>query len=128
MDELTVGFEELIEKEIMPVPEKALSIMKEEIDIAAQDVYNFLKEATPIGETCGLLKSLQKTKSKKQNYYGYDVEYVGNNKNGVAYQKIASVLNFGTKDGRVAPKHFITRAQRRLKGLDGKINERIGDL
>lgn len=128
MDELTKGMEEFIKKTIEPIPEETLRIMKQEIDTAAQDVYDFLKTTTPVGRSGGLLKSLQKNRSNKREYYGYDIEYVGEDDKGVPYQKIANILNYGTNDKRIPAKYFLKRAQRRLKGLDEKINERIGSL
>jgi hypothetical protein len=126
--ELTREMQEFINKEITPMPEKALNILKKEIDIAAQDVYNFLTINTPKGETGGLVKSLQKKRSTQNQYYGYDIEYAGEDAEGVPYQKIANILNFGKKDGTLPAKYFLKRAQRRLKGLDDKINEKIGRL
>ena len=127
-EKLTKGIEQIIVKELQPIEEKMLKVITEEIDKAATDVYDYLKATTPIGASGGLNKSLKKKKSTRKNYYGYDIIYEGEDSKGVPYQKIANILNYGTKDGRLAPKYFIARAQRRLRGLDDKINEKISGV
>lgn len=92
--------------------------IKEQIDIDVEEVYKYLVINTPIN-TGGLLRSLTKTKIDTPERYGYILKYEGENKNGVPYEKIANILNYGSI--KLYPRYFKTKAIRKVKGLDDRI-------
>lgn len=96
----------------------AIDSIKEQIDYEAEEFYQFLLKNTPqnSGE---LVKSLTKTKVDDINKYGWKIEYAGNYSDGTPHEKVANILNYGTK--AIVGKFFRTRAVRRLKGLDERI-------
>ena len=99
-----------------------INSLKKEIDRAIGEFSDFVSPEIPV-ETGGLKKSFKITKiTTKRNWYGYRAEFEGNAPNGQPYEKIANVLNYGSP-GKMAGKFFITRAVRRLKGLDDKIEK-----
>jgi uncharacterized protein YoaH (UPF0181 family) len=53
------------------------------------------------------------------------LEYEGNAPDGTPYAKIANVLNGGTST--VKPRRFVTKAIRKLKGLDDRAAKRFED-
>ena len=117
--ELSDYFESLGKKS-----EMAIEALQEQIDIEADEFRKALEQTAPKGATLGLLNSLRKTKLvARRQWYGYSVEFEGANRNGVPYQKIANILNYGTS--HVKGSRFISRAIRRLKGMDERIAERF---
>ena len=104
--------------------EYAIEAIKEQIDIEVEKLVNQLEQTTPRGATLGLLNSLRQSKIvAKQNWYGYSVEFVGENRKGVPYQKIANILNYGTST--IKGTRFINKAIHNLKDMDARIYERF---
>ncbi len=104
--------------------DKALEAVKEQIDIEVNKLILQLESTTPRGATLGLLNSLRNSKiTAKRNWYGYSVEFVGQDRKGVPYQKIANILNYGTSF--IKGTRFITKAIHNLKNMDERIYERF---
>ena len=104
--------------------EYAIEAVKEQIDIEVEKLVNQLEQTTPKGATLGLLNSLRQSKIvAKQNWYGYSVEFVGENRKGVPYQKIANILNYGTST--IKGTRFINKAIHNLRDMDARIYERF---
>ena len=98
--------------------------VREQVDIEAEKVRALLEKTAPRGETGGLIRSLAKAEiTTRHNWYGFRIEFEGNNEQGVPYQKIANVLNFGTS--HIQGTRFISKAIRKLKGMDKRIAERF---
>jgi hypothetical protein len=91
--------------------------IKEQIDIEAAQVERDLADDTP-ENTGGLKAALVKADAKRGSRYGYRLEYEGNAPDGTPYAKIANILNSGSST--VKPRRFITKAVRKLKGLDDR--------
>lgn len=101
----------------------AIESIKEQIDIETDIVEKSLIDNTP-EKTGGLKGSLRKTKiDSKNNRYGYRLEYEGNAPDGTPYAKIANILNHGTST--IKPKRLMTRAIRKLRGLDDRATMRF---
>lgn len=121
-DGLTEALGEYI-TEIGKVGDLAIESIKEQIDIETEAVEKSLIDNTP-KKTGEFKKSLRKTKiDSRNNRYGYRLEYEGNAPDGTPYAKIANILNHGTST--IKPKRFMTRAVRKLRGLDDRTNERL---
>ena len=104
--------------------DKAIEAVKEQIDIEVNKLILQLESTTPRGATLGLLNSLRNSRiTAKRNWYGYSVEFVGQDRKGVPYQKIANILNYGTSF--IKGTRFITKAIRNLKNMDQRIYERF---
>lgn len=104
--------------------EKAIEAVKEQIDIEVNKLVLQLESTTPRGATLGLLNSLRNSRiTAKRNWYGYSVEFVGQDRKGVPYQKIANILNYGTSF--IKGTRFITKAIHNLKNMDVRIYERF---
>lgn len=79
----------------------------------------------------GKLKASFKIERKvdRRNWYGYNAEFEGNAPNGEPYQKIANILNYGRpadeNAGAVAGTFFVTKAIRKLRGMDDRIKAKI---
>ena len=117
--EMSEYFNSLTEK-----TEQAVEAIKEQIDIEAEEFRKQLEQTAPKGATLGLLNSLRKTKLVvRRKWYGYSVEFEGYNKKGEPYQKIANSLNYGTST--IQGTRFISRAIRKLKGMDERIENRF---
>ena len=117
--EMSEYFNSLTEK-----TEQAVEAIKEQIDIEAEEFRKQLEQTAPKGATLGLLNSLRKTKLVvRRKWYGYSVEFEGYNKKGEPYQKIANILNYGTST--IQSTRFISRAIRKLKGMDERIENRF---
>ena len=102
----------------------AIEAIKEQIDTEVEKLVNQLEQTTPRGATLGLLNSLRQSKIvAKQNWYGYSVEFVGENRKGVPYQKIANILNYGTST--IKGTRFINKAIHNLRDMDARIYERF---
>ena len=117
--EMSEYFNSLTEK-----TEQAVEAIKEQIDIEAEEFRKQLEQTAPKGATLGLLNSLRKTKLVvRRKWYGYSVEFEGYNKKGEPYQKIANILNYRTST--IQGTRFISRAIRKLKGMDERIENRF---
>jgi hypothetical protein len=104
--------------------EFAVNAIKEQIDIETEKLVLQLEQTTPRGATLGLLNSLRKSKiTVKYNWYGYSIEFEGQNRKGVPYQKIANILNYGTS--YIKGTRFIDKAIRNLKNMDDRIYARF---
>lgn len=104
--------------------DKAIEAVKEQIDIEVNKLVLQLESTTPRGATLGLLNSLRNSRiTAKRNWYGYSVEFVGQDIKGVPYQKIANILNYGTSF--IKGTRFITKAIHNLKNMDERIYERF---
>lgn len=104
--------------------DKAIEAVKEQIDIEVNKLVLQLESTTPRGATLGLLNSLRNSRiTAKKNWYGYSVEFVGQDRKGVPYQKIANILNYGTSF--IKGTRFITKAIHNLKNMDERIYERF---
>ena len=112
-------------EELGKVGDAAVESLKEQIDIEADSVERELMDNTPEGETGGLKASLRKTKITGGNRYGYRLEYEGDAPDGTPYAKVANILNSGTSN--MKPRRFVTKAVRRLKGLDDRAARRFED-
>ena len=117
--ELSDYFEALRQKS-----ETAIEAIQEQVDIEAELVRSELERTAPRGATLGLLKSLSKVRlTARKEWYGYSVTFDGCNKQGVPYQKLANILNYGTS--HIKGTRFISRAIRKLRGMDTRISERF---
>lgn len=104
--------------------DKAIEAVQEQIDIEVEKLVRQLKETTPRGKTLGLLNSLRNAKiTARRNWYGYSVEFEGQDRNGTPYQKIANILNYGTSF--IKGTRFLTKAIHNLKDMDSRIYERF---
>lgn len=122
-DGISKQLEEYFE-EIGNFGEKAIEAIQEQIDIELQKLMVQLEATTPRGQTLGLLNSLRKSKiTARRNWYGYSVEFIGENSKGVPYQKIANILNYGTSNMKGT--RFITKAIHNLKDMDDRIYQRF---
>lgn len=121
MDGVTKQLSEYF-KQLEQVGDKAIEAIKEQIDIEAESVEKEIRENTP-RKTGGLASSFTKTKIDTEKRYGYKLEYEGNAPDGTPYAKIANILNSGTSE--IKPRRFITKAVRKLRGLDDRTKERF---
>ena len=102
----------------------AIEAIQEQIDLEVERLIKELETTTPRGATLGLLNSLRHSKiTAKYNWYGYSVEFEGQNRKGVPYQKIANILNYGSST--VKGTRFINKAIHNLKDMDDRIYERF---
>lgn len=75
-------------------------------------------------DTGGLKRSYKVTKdTSRRNWYGYSILFDGYAPNGEPYEKIANIANYGTPYR--AGSFFITKAIKRLRGMDDRIEARI---
>jgi hypothetical protein len=111
------------------VPEAYVEALKEVIDEEFTTFSDEIKRNTPV-DTGELKKSFSVEKIDHHGrYYGYRAEFKGNNAQGVPYEKLANILNYGATIGGkkphvIAPTFFISKAIRKLKGMDGRIEAR----
>ena len=102
----------------------ATDAIKHQIDIEAEVFREALAKTVPKGKTKGLLKSLTKAQvTTRKNWYGYEITFAGSDKHGTPYQKIANILNYGSST--IKGTRFISRAIRKLRGMDDRIFERF---
>ncbi len=109
-------------EELQTVGDKAVEAIKEQIDIETDGVERELTDNTPEA-TGGLKASLKRTALSGGNRYGYRMEYEGTAPDGTPYAKVANILNNGTST--IKPRRFLTRAVRKLKGLDDRAAKRF---
>ena len=94
----------------------------EQVDIEAEVVRAELERNAP-RRTGALARSLIKANcTVRRNWYGYRIEFEGENEDGIPFQKIANILNFGSST--IKGTRFITKAIRKLRGMDQRILER----
>lgn len=111
-------------EEISEFGDMAVQAIQEQVDQEVEKLINQLEQTTPRGATLGLLNSIRKSKIvARYKWYGYSVEFQGQNRKGVPYQKIANILNYGTS--YVKGTRFINKAIRNLKDMDDRIYERF---
>ena len=102
----------------------AVEAIKEQIDIEVEKLVRELEVSTPRGKTLGLLNSIKQSKIvAKRNWYGYSIEFEGQDRKGTPYQKIANILNYGTS--YVKGTRFINKAIHNLKDMDDRIYQRF---
>lgn len=108
--------------EYKKLPDEALAAVKDQIDIEAAEYEKTLRDRSK-GE---LLASITREKIDDDSVYGYRIDFKGVAKNGKKYHDIAWILNTGNrnKEGR----YFITRAENKLKGMSGRIEQRISKV
>lgn len=130
-DEITKVFDEFYKNVLGQVGEKTKEAIQEEVDKFSNEFQKDIETYLP-KKSGGLLKSFTKTKQPRIDWYGYNFEFKGENKDKVPYEKIANTLNYGrqagtSKTGRkyatIMPKRFIEKAVRKLKKLDPAIIE-----
>lgn len=104
--------------------EFAVEAVQEQIDLETANLVAQLEQTTPRGPTLGLLNSLRKSKiTVRHNWYGYSIEFEGENRKGVPYKKIANILNYGSST--IKGTRFINKAIRNLKDMDERIYDRF---
>lgn len=124
--------------------EQIIPVIQNMIDEAAEQVFKdienkVLSEHFVTGNLVASLEMTPLVDNAKVNpkKYGYNIEFKGENAQGIPYAKIANVLNFGReagetkfgkKYGAIEGTHFIDEAIRPLKGLTNRINQRIEKL
>ena len=128
--EVTELFDDFYNNVLGKVGEVSQQAIQEEVDKFSNQFEKDVVASIP-NKTGRLLKSFRKVKVPREKWYGYDFEFVGINENGVPYEKIANVLNYGrpagfknnVKFGEITPRKFIYKAVRKLKKLDKAIVE-----
>ena len=103
------------------LPKAAKEALKEQVDLESKEFYGNLVKTTPTDKGY-LVSSLTMKKIDTPNRYGYDISYEGNAPNGEPNEKIANIVNYGTD--KFAGTYFRSRAIRKLKGMDRRINLR----
>jgi len=122
MDGVTKELIEYLES-IGDMAGKSKEVIMQQVDIEAEALREQLFKTTPrrYGD---LVRSLQKVEvTNRHNWYGYRLEFAGNNKAGVPHQKIANILNFGSST--IKGTRFISKAIRTLRGMDDRIAKRF---
>lgn len=94
------------------------------IDTEAEGFRKQVEPRIPV-DTGGLKESftLEKCNDSGKDWYGYRAGFDGNTPRGEPYEKIANIQNYG--NSRVAGAHFVTKAIKKLKGMDDRIEARI---
>jgi len=125
MDGVTKQLEEYFEK-LERLGDMAIEAVKEQIDIEAGCVEGEIRDNTPTGDTGGLARSFTQVKIDTLKKYGYRLEYEGSAPDGTPYAKIANILNSGSST--IKPRRFISRAVKKLKGLDDRAAKRFEEI
>ena len=94
------------------------------IDTEAEGFRKQVEPRIPV-DTGGLKESftLEKCNDSGKDWYGYRAGFDGNTPRGEPYEKIANIQNYG--NSRVAGTLFVTKAIKKLKGMDDRIEARI---
>lgn len=108
--------------DLKTVGDKAVTVITQQIDEETDAVERELQTNTPV-KTGGLKASLKRTKINANMRYGYRLEYEGDAPDGTPYAKIANVLNSGSST--IKAKRFMTKAVKKLKGLDDRAAKRF---
>ena len=116
--------QEFIDTKLSVIGKAAYEAIAEVVTEEANQCYENIKADTPV-RSGGLRDSLEieKVEDVSNSKYGYKIDYKGYDKNGVAYSYIGRSLNKGTS--KIPAKKHIDKAVRRLKGMDGRINQRF---
>ena len=125
-----MGFNDGVTKELNDYLEsignmagKSKEALKQQVDIEAEALKAQLLKTTP-KRFGNLVRSLTKAEvTNRHNWYGWRLEFVGNDKAGVPFQKIANILNFGSST--IKGTRFISKAIRMLRGMDDRIAKRF---
>jgi len=125
-----MGFNDGVTKELNDYLEsignmvgKSKEAIKQQVDIEAEALQSQLLKTTP-KRFGNLVRSLTKVEvTNRHNWYGWRLEFVGNDKAGTPYQKIANILNFGSST--IKGTRFISKAIRMLRGMDDRIAKRF---
>jgi hypothetical protein len=121
MDGVTKRLAEYFER-LETLGDIAVESLKEQIDLEAAGVEAAIRDNVPIN-TGGLKNSLTRTDIDTPRRYGKRLEFEGENADGVPYAQIANILNYGTST--IKPRRFVTKAVKRLNGLDGRAAKRF---
>lgn len=117
-----IDYLQRLESNLGPTVKK---VTKQVIDEESQVVFNTMKNGTPVSsiEHVHLVDTLKMVNIDDGRKYGHKIDYDGYNENGKPYSLIARSLNKGTAT-QAGTKH-IDRAVHKLKGIDGRINDRV---
>lgn len=121
--------QDYIDKTLTVAGKAAYKAIQEVVTEEANACYEAIKENTPVdkGELRDSLEIIPvdgiTTIKKKVPRYGYEIDYVGYNDEGVAYSKIGRTLNKGTS--KIPARRHITKAVKKLKGMDDRIYDRF---
>lgn len=108
---------------IRAVGPQARKAAEQVIDTEVQSFSDNVEPRIP-ERTGGLKRSYKVMKdTSRRNWYGYSILFDGNAPNGEPYEKIANIANYGTPYR--AGSFFITKAIKRLRGMDSRIEARI---
>jgi len=121
MDGVVKQLAEYFEK-LETLGDMAVESIKEQIDIETDKVESDISGGIP-ADTGGLARSFKRTKTDTDKKYGYKLEFEGDAPNGEPYAKIANILNSGSST--IAPRRFVTKAVKKLKGLDDRAVQRF---
>jgi hypothetical protein len=112
-----------INKNLKTIKKISIEAIKEQVDKESYDLVHNITNDCPVryGNLKRSITFTQKTGNKE--VYGWVVTFEGYDPNGRPYSLIARSLNAGTKRGpvRIAPRKFIRKAVRKLKGMDDRI-------
>ena len=100
----------------------AVEAIKEQVDVETDAVESALRSDTPV-DTGRLAASLTKADISTAKKYGYRLSYEGTDEYGTSLEKVANILNFGSST--IKPIRFVTKAIRKLKGLDDRAAKRF---
>jgi hypothetical protein len=100
----------------------AVAAVKEQVDAETDAVESALRQSTPV-DTGNLAGSLTKTDVSTSKKYGFRLSYEGVDKYGTPLEKVANILNYGSST--IKPRKFVTKAIRKLKGLDDRAAKRF---
>ena len=102
---------------------KSKEAIKQQVDIEAEALRAQLLKTTP-RRYGNLVRSLSKVEvTNRHNWYGWRLEFEGNDPQGTPFQKIANILNFGSST--IKGTRFISKAIRKLRGMDDRIAKRF---
>jgi len=105
---------------------KSKEVIKQQVDIEAEALQAQLLKTTP-RRYGNLVRSLSKVEvTNRHNWYGWRLEFEGNDPHGTPFQKIANILNFGSST--IKGTRFISKAIRKLRGMDDRIAKRFESL
>jgi uncharacterized protein YoaH (UPF0181 family) len=111
-------------RQLESLGDMAVAAVKEQVDAETDAVESALRQSTPV-DTGNLAGSLTKTDISTSKKYGYRLSYEGTDKYGTPLEKVANILNYGSST--IKPRKFVTKAIRKLKGLDDRAAKRFED-
>ena len=121
-DGLSAEMNKYVEEVLNNVGDISIESVKKAVDDASKTFYKDVINAAPV-KTGGLQKSFIQEDISTPDFYGNINTFKGSDPSGVPYEKIANILNYGTKDGKINPTYFYTKAIRKLKSIDKNINK-----